>query len=612
MFRRRSGFATNEEVLRQTRLWRIISSNDRRHKLTTYIEKKTGAFYHHASVDPVKHAKIMLALDDIGPLYDYDDRLLFRCPKAQSRVYERVQSLILRPDDIMYLTAKPSQYTTSPSRIAHHQVADYEISVREQNPITLFDFEALCFNNYVRFTYYRDTSFATYVYENIKYAMGVTDTKSLIGNRQWQARLAVLIEHLKFSDAATMNAFYDDTINYDGVTYDTSFVPKYDVKALRPAVRIDTSRVINDKAMLKYHDTLDVVKHKHIDAQHLPIFKTFPFKDGHYVRPNGTMVFLDLKRVNETNVVLHGLCSIDDIEGFISDLMRAYSHEELISYTVYASDVSVQAIGLLALRQAYGSVVIIGEHKISLPTANEVLSWTTPTCNREGVLALPAGLSTAEAGVYVSLVRDIANSCATKLGATIACSSYCIPEIYLNSVYSRLVNDAERYVFITILLQYHNSNACKRRRDRLSPKFGVEPIAFRTYDETTDTMTNKYIQNARIMTNNGRIVSSPSLAVPDDANECDPERCPELYEFTDDRLNGLVVYGDDYEHEWTDDVQLAAFITLCISDINIVVDHTTIDRLVIDQAEPEGHGSTCRRVNSDPVQVVFTKTVCTP
>jgi len=124
---------------------------------------------------------------------------------------------------------------------------------------------------------------------------------------------------------------------------------------------------------------------------------------------------------------------------------------------------------------------------IPLPTIEEVTDWTMMRCSRTSLL-LPT-LESFEQAPYnedrmrqvsesVRLVRDIAASCATPLGACFMCSSYSVRECDVRAIFDLFKTDAERYVLVTLLMQAYDANHYMQYRESLCPQFEHDTAAW--------------------------------------------------------------------------------------------------------------------------------------
>lgn len=533
MFSTRTDFANNDELNRQIEIENVVLYGK---TPTTFIMKKAAAIYGHKKINIIGQAKIRQSLDYILSFVTSTDDL--KNEKTRERIRNFLKSVNIEIGTTLMLPKKLPILTLQPEPIpSYTKILDTTVI----SPVNIGDFEYLCFKNKIRFRYLKDSNFATYMYQNILNYLNAGSSDELIGNQSWQAQLALLIEATDFSDYAAMQAFYDDTISYRGVSYDTSFVPKYDVKSLEPQDPMNTH--INDARMIDYYYSLDERRTSKVPINMIGIFLTFPFKNGHYIRPTGKIVHLKLKSYNtlqSSRIAISNLCDMYDIESAIESAARTIPLDDAIYYAVYSKNLKEQSIALLILRRLIGDVLTIGEEHINIPSEINVLSWTKKSCNNQK-LVLPIQIQDRNYKIYLELIQDIAASCCDKLTASLICSNYFIPEIHITEIYSFLTNDAEKYILFTLILQEYRIESYYLALKNLKPNFGRSIIDLSRYEP------NNRLYMDTIITDRLDTMSEPLLLPSDinsDVNICSPYSCPEMYEFTNPQLNDLAKYGD--------------------------------------------------------------------
>lgn len=210
----------------------------------------------------------------------------------------------------------------------------------------------------------------------------------------------------------------------------------------------------------------------------------------------------------------------------------------------------------MVLRRMTGNYVKLGPYNVSLPTENDILAWTRVSCKKHAVV-MPIHYHSPTGDKNVALVQDIAASCITEMGAVILCSAYRIPEIDMHHVHDRLITDAERFVFYTIVAQDYPTPTIREARKRLQPKFGNRVISLDDYAKNARLYTDSTIDD-RLASYTEPIVRPSEMN--EELNVCPPYSCPELYRFANEQLRELASTGDT---ELTRE-QLAAFVTLCV------------------------------------------------
>nr|UBR58340.1 gp76-like protein [Oryctes rhinoceros nudivirus] len=549
MFSTREAFATNDELVRQQEITDVVLYGK---SPTTFIRKKAAAIYGHKAINIIAHAKILQSIDYILTFITSDDDLHDLATQERIRSYLRSENLKLGTPIMLHkklpiLTLQPEPIPSYP------MLLDTDVI----SPVNIADFEYMCFENRIRFRYLQGTKFATYMYQNLLHYLNAKTSDELIGNESWQAQFTILIERTNYSDYVATQAFYDDSVAYRGIIYDTSFVPKYDVRNLTPQDPIN-SRTSDDQ-MINYYYSLNERVTTKVPMHMIGIFLTFPFKNGHYIRPTCEIVHLKLKTYNtlkSSRIIITNLCDMYDVESAIESAARSIPLDDVIYHAVYSKNLKEQSIALLILRRLVGDTLTIGDERINIPTEINVLSWSKHSCSKK-TLILPPIVPHKSSQIYLELVQDIASSCGNKLSASLICHKYFIPEIHISEIYANLKSDAEKYILLLLVLQEYRMEMYKYALKQLNPVFGNSEIDL-----------SKYAQNNRLyldtlITDRLDTMSEP-LLLPSDVssniNACTPYSCLELYEFTNPQLNELAKYGD----VTLDQNQLARFIALMV------------------------------------------------
>nr|WOJ45340.1 GrBNV_gp76-like protein [Apis mellifera nudivirus] len=555
MFEARDEIADNDELERQGVIQNIIFG----HTPTTFLEKKAASIIRHSRIDFILSAKILQNLDAIVELYDNEEVRLYEYATKQAiRDYiEKLGPLHLTTDDILQLPCKSKILTLRPEPL---RPLNYTFELDESHESNIIEFERLMFNNRVNFQYYTGTSFASYLYQNLLHVLNVQDPEVLVDSNDWRAKFLLLLYYTNFNEYIATNAFYQNkvTLVATGQVYDTSFVPKYDVKSLQPLVELQ-NRTDNEQSMINYYYTVKIEDITLVPDQFIGIFLVFPFKRGYYVQPNGRVVYPNVPqpKLRSTQLLIDRICDNSHIEEALDELARTIELSEVIGYALYADTLLKQGIALLILRRMTGNTIRIGGYHIALPTDTDILSWTRVSCTRHRLI-LPPYYKSRNAERSLALVQDIADMCVSEIGAVFICSAYRLLELDLHYVFKNLKSDAEQFVFYTLLLQEYQSPAVQRLRKNLQPKFGHNIYADIEY----------FTKNARPYVDNTIVDRVNSFSEPivrptdmrSDLNACPPYTCPELYRFTDEQLATLARIGDcELNRE-----QLAAFIALCV------------------------------------------------
>lgn len=556
MYRLRSVNATNGEIKHHTIIQRIILFGA---QPVTLLERLAAAVVGNRYIDVIAQAKILknldLLLDEaqnaVPQVLDAMSRAqcidILQNPKIVDVIRNKLNTIKLEIGDPIHLPKRPPIMSMQPKRFTPHK---FEMTLMPSTLANISEFESLVFNNRCRYRYLDSTTFATYLMQNLLYSLNAETVEQLELNRVWQAQLAVLLHQTNYNEYVAQTAFYEDSVRFRGIVYDTSFVPKYDVKALVPQGRIRVPFDFN--SLIDYYNKLDVKINSQIDLKYLRIFFTFPFKDGHYIQPSGKIVLLDLKGYQcrqSTRLIINRLCNSNDLEYAVASAAQNLSIDDVIQYTVMTTDIQQQALGLLVLRCMIGGYLTIDRYTIRLPSALNILSWTKFTCSENQkahqiVLPHHYPVNASKLDRLLSLIRDIANSCCSAQNCVLLCSSYSIPEYCLTACYKSLQNDAEKYVFFTLLLQVYKHATYVMARNYLKPQFGCE-TSINVNKQHPITSPRLYVD----ATLGERIEAlTEPLIRPTDFNAnlsttCPPYKCIDLYEFTNEQLRELVSLG---------------------------------------------------------------------
>lgn len=613
MFDARECPASDVVTARQKVIWSVIhggpvigaaaaSSADGR------LKKLAAAVYGHRQIEPVVRLKVLKSLDEVEPLLRRSADPVGR--ETKDRVFALLARVSVDLNDVVVLPVRLPVLPYSPKPPYTY---DFKLPTRLDAGVTLIDFERLAFDNRVIYQYYEGVTFATYFYQNAVYMSGDD-------GRRWQSRLAALVKHTGFADRVATGSFYEDTVTHMGVAYDTSFVPDFDVRALVPLTRrigceiaprrtgcTDAacarhvgSAVATQEEALAYRAALDVRRVDRVPSEFASLFLAFPFLDGHYVRPDGTVKFLDVAPPRRTSVTatVRRVRATAYKEEEVADAARALCLDDVLEYALHADRPEDQGAALLVLRQMIGDSISVNGEKIRLPYRNEVERWIAhrPVDAADVRVLLPYvggggggdgddGNRESAVNTAVALVRDIADGVRSELAATFVCSSFHCMENHFLDVYDALRTDAERYVFFTLVLQQYSVNAYREYRDGLRPKF--ESGEDKKYDDDDDddrcvlsSLESKYRKYSRpykdatvldrLDSFTERLVCPTDLSSSSSSTSptrrhpwtaCDPDANMETYEFVDRQLATLAATGDVELTPY----QTASYITLCVT-----------------------------------------------
>lgn len=531
MFRlRTTPILSRDEISRQQQIWNFLTGSVS--KPTTRLEQKVAAVWNHHTLNPIHVLKLMKLLQrkEIDDIKDYDQM----SDIEKQRIRNAMKTVSLETGDVLHLAPlRPFLLYPKIKGSSYKRRLDLQLLTRS----SLVDFERIMFDNKITFNYLSHSSFANYVYLNMMHYLGVSKLSELLGNDNWRSKVAKLIETFKFSDYFTKLMFYQDFIEYEDKVYNTSDIPKYDVNQITPKSVIPDST--NELESIQYRESVNLANIEQIPDKYRSIFAVFPFKDQHFVDELGRVHFIDVdrSRLKSLHTFIKDLCTIEDINAMIENASQFTELDEVLNYAVHTNAINEQGIALLIARQLVGNVAEIGSYRIYLPTINDVLSWTKLICNKPSFILPPIYENAPLLDQYVKLVKDIAECCFTKLDVAFLCSTYQLPAFAFQSIYRKLTNDAERYVFLTICLQQYAYNMFQIHRDKLTPIFhGDTSIDLSKYNSIKNMYDFNYNQSLPQIP----LIDETVNIIPD----CMPNKCMELYEFVNKQLNELVAFGD--------------------------------------------------------------------
>lgn len=565
MYKIRQTFPTNEERARQHKIQRVLFGAVPASK----IEKLAAAILNSAYVNSVRAFKLERKNEHIQTILNTqdltDDIRIFQCRR---RILKSIETVKFQPGDTFQLSYKNKTPTMYPES---NKPTITRWSLLPSTRVALVEFERLVFNNKILVRYYDNVRFLDYIVANLKYYLNVDNVAETTDNILPQAKLLQFIDKTDYNEYTLVRAFYDYTVTYDGVVYDTSFIPKYPVLDLKhqtsPIINIDNS---NDIA---YWNSVDLSTIDTIPMEHLAIFMAFPFKSGFYVQPTGKITKIPVKPKKRTSLlsVLDSVCSSDDLEAVLDETSKLYDVDEILHWTLYGQTLRNVGLGVLLLRRYYGDVFTLNPFKIALANEYTILSWLSLQCSKDDtypgvLLPINDGMEDGElsrtAIITLALIRDITSTAHTVFGVSMLISNYCILESDMYPIFRKLVSPSEKYVFLSMVYQYYPYYNYRRALDVLSGdlNFGRD---------NTINIASLYKSNARRYVNAPLSVKLAQMTVPivrpQDVNSeittCSPIACPDLYEFTDQQLNELAKSGT---LQFATSKQFANYIDLCI------------------------------------------------
>lgn len=538
MFKLRESLATDDELRRQNLIVRVVFGHE---DARTLFDKKALAIAQGSNADALQTAKVRKRLPEILEFVRDDGDLLE--VGVRTRIANLIKNTKLTDDDHVWLPIKLPVYvspTALSNAVTEPQRVVANIHLSRISRVSLADFEAFAFNSRILYKYYKNTSFASYLFQNLVYSQKLIESTQLNTlyadeSQPWQVRLASLLFITNVREQVANDAFYADEVIYENVAYDTSYVPNYDVQAIQPLGKIVP--FASEQDMINYYYSFDPSTTKEVPSSYMSIFMSFPFKNGYHVRPDGSIIFANLPRITRYSITneFTRICGISDIEAAIENVARRVTLTDALSYAAYAKTLTAQGIALMVARRiARSDTILLPTISAQLRLSGEftMLSWMTFSC-KLGQITMPVLYRTPTGDKHIALVRDIARSCASKLGAAILCSPFCIPELDINYVHANLVDDAETYVLYTLVLQQYANMSYYAARNSLRPKFGNTPVDLSIY-EMSGRPPAPLLEHTDY-----RVAMFGDYAVA--PNDCSSERCLDNYEFTDPQLNALAI-----------------------------------------------------------------------
>lgn len=388
--------------------------------------------------------------------------------------------------------------------IAHISGKTIDLPVKQITDKSLFAFERLAFGNRIKYSLYKNEDFASYFYYNTLYSFQI-DEKDLENDNRWQSRLSTLIQTTNYDSGIALAAFYKNKITFKGTNIDTSYVPKYPINEVRKAqnllkeaidITIDTctSRDCNNILSIEsdsifYREQLDVKTTLKIDTRHCGFFRTFPFKDGHWIDYKTctiqmVSVFYNKDTyhnslIQDVNLMLFSA----NRDAMAEECSLEHSLYEVLSYATYCN-LEQQAMCLMILRKMVGNYLILNNITIELAFSNETMSrlrkyCANNVCTRFNKTILPSLVTFPIESVfvlqnnkskileYVNMIVTIANTCVSSLQCSYICSNYYIPETMYASIFKQLKTPEQLYTFFTLCLQENNKTMYREYRSRL-------------------------------------------------------------------------------------------------------------------------------------------------
>lgn len=470
-------------------------------QFTYSLQYVTSAILFQMNIDKILCGKILKYLPHIIEFFNINKNdsseikyqmliKLITDNDLKERILNFTKSVSLEKNDIITISRKKIIFTAFPQTLKGNK---YNTVIENVNVKinSLFDFEHKIFSKNVTFKYYENVSFALYVYMNLMNDLGIQEETELLLFNSWKSKFALLLLKTNLDNKVAVSAFRNNTITYQGVVYDTSFVPKYNVQDIRPIQRNMTDPV-NVQTMIKYRNDLNVRNTTTIDLKYIPLFYTFPFKDGHLIKTDGKIVFMNVSEpTNYVKRIINSslsICSLDNVEEIVKYIIERLSVAEIISTAVNSRSLSEQAVALLTLWYIRGSYMYINDIKINLPTLTNLLKWNlclfVPNISNISILLPPLynniyknNFFELNVKLYTNLVKHIASIAQSTIAVCILCSKYKLPEIVIAHVYNNIDENlgkkdhTQLFVFFTLLIQENYNFIYINARNLLKPTF---------------------------------------------------------------------------------------------------------------------------------------------
>jgi hypothetical protein len=537
MLRVRHEYAEDSRLKIQSSVWKRLleNPNGQIRETDSIFNRKIAILNGTSHVRPAKVYKILNVLPQIKQIVKTHEQLAD--PEIQEKIISLMNTVFFKPGDVLYLLPKREiRIFTAENKVSRQSTRSHYFESVSSIETSLFTFEQMMFNNCVQFKYHHGTSFSNYVFQNLMNNLPDISVPDLQFNPTWQAKTANIINFVNFDDETVKEMFYSNNVTYNGMSLDTSFVPKYDVRSLQ-STRIFKPRPF-DTEMLRYRALLNPKLVTRVPKEYLSIFTTFPFVANHYVDSfNGEITYLDIlpPRPEETKLFITKACSLGGIESTLYDNLNL-NVDAAVAVAAHATQLHHQANALLVLRNLLQSDVLqIRNRRIRLPTVNEIISWISLNCESEKLL-LPVYHFTRTINEKIELIRNIAQSCVSSIGCAFLCSGFHLVAIETRAVFDRLTSDTERYVFCTLLLQSFDLPHVRRYRDSL------KDLQFGTLVETD--MTRYRRKTNRTIRTKEKLILVNDVVIQNAYCNLQKRICLDLYEFTNPKLAAFV--NDDY------------------------------------------------------------------
>lgn len=526
------------EILRQKQIYHFLNSNlQAKHS----FEKLTASILNL----PIYDVSFVSNIYHNFPLNEIQN---FNEEEILTKYESKLREISKMPVNLKQTTIFPLQFMINDNfKLKENILTINKTSVMS----SLYEFEKMIFNNEILYEFITLKTFSYYLYKNL-----TNFIKNHPTNSEFQQKMLEVLTEIGNDNELSMEMFGSNTIKFYGKPIDVSFIPNYPIKKLyNPILSVNLIEQTDKIKILKYIEEINLDTIDLIPSEFINFFKIFPFKKGIYIKPNGTKLYLYTPFPKNQTVenTLIAICNTNELNTAIYSLSSNESVNDLITYAVHTDNFTHQGIVLLALRKILGNYLFLENQQIFLPFMKDVLSWIKLKCEQTDQIFLPKKNIEQNVDLYVSLIQKISRQAMSKIDVSFLISKYFIPEIYLRTVFEKLTNDLEKYIFCSFILQNYNKYSIQKFQNQLSVKFPQTSNQFQE-DEfksmeskltVLKTNSQKFIDLVNVNDLNKKISFIESFR---------------LYEFSNVQLNQLCKFNTTQLTNW----QKAIFLSLLV------------------------------------------------
>lgn len=437
---------TSEAITRQTLIYNTIVKGA---QLRTITQFKALAIMNLLPTSATQVAAYIENWDEISNLP------WLNCPVSRNKIFTTPYK---------FKIGTPLRITPKrPLIVTETHLDPMELPLVVDSPVNLKDFESLVFSGKVVEPFEEDKSFLTYLIANLYWYADADDSV-------WQYRFIKVLLASK-SEYVAREAFYQDSVSYMGIVYDTSFVPKYPVAGLRDIPQ--NVRYPDIISFINYYNDLRVNADTIIPYEYREYFKIIPFIDSYQIIPeNGTVKYITpLKQPTPWTLPLDvchkGGGQATDI--YIDTMLQSMDTDTITNHCIRGRDLKIKIICLMALRRNSDKLQITccsKQNPIQIAPYDILSRLLRFSCIPDGEFeARPFGLNDDRIptiDLCMNLITDIAKTSQTFEDIATICSHFILPSCRIGDLSTRIMNngknDLEKFVFLTILKQQHPKN----------------------------------------------------------------------------------------------------------------------------------------------------------